>query len=113
MIFPVQTRPSSFLVPIGPRPNTSGVRKASDIDTVMLIGRIAAWSALTPHSGWVQSWHIQPWYAGVPWKILQAKLRRLHKGGLLNGCPCGCRGDWTVTDAGAKQLDAEPWEVES
>ena len=41
------------------------------------------------------------WY-NVPPKVMQAKLKKLIKRGLLDGCACGCRGDFEVTEAGLK-----------
>lgn len=41
---------------------------------------------------------------GYPWKVVAAKCRALVKRGLLDGCACGCRGDFTVTPAGAEML---------
>lgn len=29
-------------------------------------------------------------------KVVRAKARRLIRRGLLDGCPCGCRGDFTT-----------------
>ena len=37
---------------------------------------------------------------GTPCKLQLAKMRQLHKRGLAGGCPCGCRGDWEITDKG-------------
>ncbi|ASZ75153.1 hypothetical protein PBI_TREYKAY_84 [Mycobacterium phage TreyKay] len=37
---------------------------------------------------------------GVPWKVVLAKFRRVRGRGLVEGCDCGCRGDWTLTEAG-------------
>lgn len=34
-------------------------------------------------------------FPDVPEKVLLAKLRRLIRAGKLNGCDCGCRGDFT------------------
>ncbi len=31
-----------------------------------------------------------------PYKVVLAKLRSAYKRGLVDGCPCGCRGDWRV-----------------
>ena len=33
---------------------------------------------------------------GWPEKVARAKLRKLAKRGLVDGCWCGCRGDWTI-----------------
>ena len=40
----------------------------------------------------------------TPYKVGLAKMRRLVDQGLVSGCPCGCRGDYTVTDSGAEYL---------
>ena len=37
---------------------------------------------------------------GTPEKVALAKMRALIKRGLVDGCPCGCRGDFELTDAG-------------
>jgi hypothetical protein len=38
--------------------------------------------------------------AGTPQKRIFAKMRSLYKRGLVKGCPCGCRGDFEITDKG-------------
>jgi hypothetical protein len=35
-------------------------------------------------------------YPSVPRKVIMAKLRRLVKRGVIDGCTCGCRGDFKV-----------------
>lgn len=35
-------------------------------------------------------------FPGVPWKVLLAKARACRKKGLIDGCCCGCRGDFEV-----------------
>ena len=37
---------------------------------------------------------------GTPEKLQLAKMKQLHKRGLIGGCTCGCRGDWEITDTG-------------
>lgn len=55
------------------------------------------------------------WYAGernvasampanTPAKLVLAKMRMLLKRGLVNGCGCGCRGDFELTDLGRAYL---------
>ncbi len=47
----------------------------------------------------------------TPWKVAKAKMARLIQRGLVDGCDCGCRGDFTLTEKGRKYLDdrkAEP-----
>lgn len=36
----------------------------------------------------------------TPPKVALAKMRALIKRGLVDGCPCGCRGDFHLTDKG-------------
>ena len=40
----------------------------------------------------------------TPAKVELAKLRQLRKRGLIGGCPCGCRGDWEITDKGLELI---------
>jgi len=37
---------------------------------------------------------------GTPDKLALAKMRQLMKRGLVDGCACGCRGDFVITDEG-------------
>lgn len=41
---------------------------------------------------------------GVPWKVVLAKFRRVNKRGLVDGCDCGCRGDFELTGKGRELL---------
>lgn len=41
----------------------------------------------------------------VPDGVVLAKMRRLIKRGLVDGCDCGCRGDFVITDAGRAWLE--------
>lgn len=36
----------------------------------------------------------------TPWKVRLSKMRRFDKRGLIDGCTCGCRGDFEITDKG-------------
>ena len=36
----------------------------------------------------------------TPRKVVLAKMRALIRRGLVEGCPCGCRGDFQITKAG-------------
>lgn len=40
----------------------------------------------------------------TPTKVALAKMRSLIKRKLVNGCPCGCRGDFIITMLGRKYL---------
>lgn len=45
-------------------------------------------------------------FPDIPMKVCQAKRRQLIKRGLMDGCTCGCRGDFTLTDKGREYLAA-------
>lgn len=40
----------------------------------------------------------------TPPKLACAKMAMLIRRGVVDGCPCGCRGDYTLTDAGRAVL---------
>ena len=40
----------------------------------------------------------------TPTKMVLAKMGKLIKRGLVNGCACGCRGDFKITDKGRDAL---------
>lgn len=45
------------------------------------------------------SWYdIQKLWDNVPPKLLLAKLRNMERRGLIDGCPCGCIGSFTVIE---------------
>ena len=39
----------------------------------------------------------------VPLKIVFAKARKLIRQGFIDGCPCGCRGDFELTKLGQER----------
>lgn len=40
--------------------------------------------------------------AGTPPRMIRAKMHMLIRRGLVDGCFCGCRGDYTLTEKGAR-----------
>jgi hypothetical protein len=42
--------------------------------------------------------------ANLPFNLVRAKLKQLVKNGYLEGCTCGCRGDFTITRKGVESL---------
>lgn len=44
---------------------------------------------------------------GMPRKLQLAKMAQLWNSGLVGGCPCGCRGDWEITDEGLARIGEE------
>lgn len=47
--------------------------------------------------------HAMP--CGVPDKLVLAKMRQLMHRGLVDGCDCGCRGDFVITEKGEAEFD--------
>ena len=62
-----------------------------------------------PH--WAYTSELQAKLPQFPPKVVLAKLRALNKRGLLDGCTCGCRGDWEMTEAGREFLAAAALEA--
>lgn len=44
---------------------------------------------------------------GTPDKLVLAKMRQLIRRGVVDGCDCGCRGDFEITDKGRRELRAD------
>ncbi len=41
----------------------------------------------------------------VPDKLVLGKMRQLIHRGVVDGCGCGCRGDFTITSKGLAELE--------
>lgn len=77
--------------------------KASDIDDVDFlrsVHRISLDGKWSVPVRWVSIWEMEPLFPAMPAKVVAAKFRQLLKRGLLDGCPCGCRGDLELTADG-------------
>jgi len=48
---------------------------------------------------------------GTPEKVAYAKMRSLIRKGLVDGCVCGCRGDFELTARGHNAIQREPEEI--
>lgn len=79
--------------------------QAKDIDDRELLAFIEA----TQHEKglWVNTWDIQGKWLEIPHKVLWAKFAKLIGRGLLDGCTCGCRGDFEMTKKGRDFLHQE------
>jgi hypothetical protein len=42
--------------------------------------------------------------AGTPQKLIIAKMRQMIRRGVVDGCTCGCRGDFEITDKGRAEI---------
>lgn len=89
--------------------------KANDIDTVAVLKFLAR----PEHQGhwcvWGQGYGYMPTVQdamppNTPPKLQLAKMRMLLRRGLVDGCGCGCRGDWAITDEGLALIGVERTE---
>lgn len=44
---------------------------------------------------------------GIPPKLALAKMRMMIRRGVVDGCPCGCRGDFVITEKGLAELSSQ------
>ena len=80
--------------------------QAKDIDDIDFLKAVDALSRTQPNTSYLGDWMLPRWvmryeleYFG-PERVVLAKAKKLMNRGLLDGCPCGCRGDFVVTDDG-------------
>lgn len=74
--------------------------KAADIDEADLLRHLAESPLAVGPERWCMIWDIAAALRWYPERVVTAKLRRLRDRGLVDGCDCGCRGDWHLTPAG-------------
>ncbi len=74
--------------------------QAKDISDAQIMDAQAAVRGRYGVDRWATTWDIQAHLSQFPPKVVLAKLRSARKRGLLNGCACGCRGDWEVMIVG-------------
>lgn len=81
--------------------------KAADLDDrlVLMVVKI-----LTKDKLALTIWEVCGSFYYAPPKVVHAKLRKLIRRGLLDGCYCGCRGDFQLTEAGHALIEP-PKEV--
>lgn len=98
---------------------TPNVRHARDIPDAIFLEAVRA--VTPPWSTHAMIWDLcaelerqgfdaGPMYSGhpqraVPEKIVRAKVLRLMRRELMDGCACGCRDDFEVTAAGQRYLE--------
>lgn len=80
--------------------------QCKDLSTIIILkflakyqGRWSTWG-----EGYVMPTVQDAMPKGTPEKLQLAKMRSLHKRELVGGCPCGCRGDWEITDKGLELI---------
>lgn len=72
------------------------IKQAKDISDADMLASVARHER--GEGGWAMTWDIEPDFPGFPPKVVLAKLRKLLKRGLIDGCGCGCRGDWEIVE---------------
>src|SRR5690242_601315 len=65
---------------------------------VCSVRQAAAWDA---PNAWCHRWDVEEELTArlgveVPWKVVLAKAAKLIKRGVMDGCSCGCRGDFDL-----------------
>lgn len=80
-------------------------REIPDKPILLFLGKLhGQWGTLFPgHSNSVR--HAMP--SDIPDKLALAKMRMLIRKGLVDGCGCGCRGDFELTGKGYAALEAD------
>jgi len=43
---------------------------------------------------------------GTPEKLVLSKMQMMIRRGVVDGCPCGCRGDFVITEKGMNELSS-------
>jgi hypothetical protein len=77
--------------------------QAKDLDDRAVLAKVREMAG--PDDKWVMSWELATAF-NVDLKLMLAKARGLIDRKLLDGCPCGCRGDFELTTAGTAFLQA-------
>jgi hypothetical protein len=73
-----------------------------DIPILQFLNKLTRWGTWFPNfDNSVQ----QGMPIGVCEKLVKAKMKSLIKRGLVDGCTCGCRGDYEITPKGKLQLE--------
>lgn len=70
---------------------------------------LTAWqpSSAVLHEGFAHSvLNAIPYGSDYPNKLRVSKIKSMHRRGLIDGCVCGCRGDFILTDKGRSILAA-------
>lgn len=85
--------------------------QVKDIDKIAVLKRLAEIES-SGHSGtWFSNVDnsistVMP--EGAQEKVALAVMKNLISKGLVSGCGCGCRGDFTITDKGRDLIAASP-----
>ncbi len=83
--------------------------KCADISDSLILEFLAqhqdTWATWGDPYGMPTVQHAMP--DGTPHKLQRAKMGQLCKRDLIDGCMCGCRGDYEITDKGLEFIGQE------
>ncbi len=86
------TRPNE-----GPRSDRK-LWQAKDITDARMFAALAEVRGKHGVPTWSSLWDVQDVLSDIPPKVVLAKLRSMVKRKVLNGCCCGCRGDFELPE---------------
>jgi hypothetical protein len=86
---------------------TRKVRSDRDGHDVLWVNRFDVGAVLAGHPEWAGQAEASDGSVEIPHKLVLAKARKVIRRKLIDGCPCGCRGDFEVTAAGRALLREE------
>ncbi len=69
---------------------------AKNISDELALSAIRAKRGMYGVSEWATLWDIQQYLDQYPPKVVKAKLKSLVKRRVIDGCACGCRGDFNI-----------------
>ncbi len=75
--------------------------QAKDLDDRVIL------AFLSGRESWAFMWDMEKLFPGAPAKVVLAKMRGLVKRKLVDGCTCGCRGDFEITGKGRTALGTQ------
>lgn len=86
-----------------PRTDYQKLTQAKHVPELPLLRAVAASTGIG-----AQIWHLEvlPEVKRFPYKVVRAKLQQMINSGLVQGCCCGCRGDFTLGPTGRARLAA-------
>lgn len=79
-------------------------RRGRWIDGHAMFDGVEYWKRNARPDAWVFVGDLEYHLPEVPTKVIMAKMRALIRRKLIDGCACGCRGDFWVTEKGREYL---------
>lgn len=70
--------------------------QAKDITDETMLTALAATRGRNGVPQWSSLWDVQRHMSTIPGKVVLAKLRSMIRRKVIEGCACGCRGDFQL-----------------